>query len=154
MELKLPDILATKQDVVRIHRDLQAFMDTAAQSILRHEKPVKYPGISDSLRAVAVANQINLHNEEAAQRLLDDLGQLKEKMIVIHISFTTDPPVEVLHKIVAWLRQEINPQIVIQVGLQPSIAAGIILRTPKHQYDFSLRQHLYKQRDKLIEAIK
>jgi len=39
------------------------------------------------------------------------------------------------------------------VGLQPTIAAGIVLRTPNHQFDFSLRQHLYKNRAKLREAL-
>ena len=148
--LKLPVILTTKQDVTHVHRELQNFCDLVVQSFARHEKPIKYPPISDSLRALAVDNQINLHEEKACKTLLGDIEELKNSLIIMHISFPNDPPPDILQKIVTWLRKEFSPIIVIQVGLQPSIAAGIILRTPNRQYDFSLRQHLYKNRDKLI----
>jgi F0F1-type ATP synthase delta subunit len=55
---------------------------------------------------------------------------------------------------IIWLRKEIDPRIIIHVGLQPTIAAGIVLRTPNKQFDFSLRRHLYKNRDKLLEVLK
>jgi F0F1-type ATP synthase delta subunit len=154
VDLKLPEALATKQDVVRVRRELQAFRDAAVQSVMRHDRTIKYPGISDNLRALAVNNHIDLHDDKDCQQLQNQLNELKNNMIVIHISFTADPETAILHKIVTWLRQEIDPKIVIQVGLQPSIAAGIIIRTPNRQFDFSLRQHLYKQKAKLIEAIK
>lgn len=153
MELKLPPSLTTKQDLTRVHRELQVFNDLSLQSVMRHDKPVKYPAISDSLREVAVLNQIDLRQENACKKLLDGLEVLKEKAIIIRISFSSDPPEEILQKIVIWFRKEIDQHIVIQVGLQPTIAAGIVLSTPNHQYDFSLRQHLYKNRNKLIEAL-
>jgi len=153
VELKLPPSLTTKQDLTRVHRELQVFNDLSLQSVMRHDKPVKYPAISDSLREVAVLNQIDLRQENACKKLLDGLEVLKEKAIIIRISFSSDPPEEILQKIVIWFRKEIDQHIVIQVGLQPTIAAGIVLSTPNHQYDFSLRQHLYKNRNKLIEAL-
>jgi F0F1-type ATP synthase delta subunit len=152
--LKLPVILTTKQDVIHVHRELQHFYDSVVQATIRHESPVKYPAISDSLRALAVDNKINLHDERSCKNLLNDLEKLRDSLIILHISFPNDPPTDILQKIVTWLRKEISPNVVIQVGLQPSIAAGIVLRTSNHQYDFSLRQHLYKNRDKLVEVFK
>lgn len=153
MELKLPIILASRQDITHVHRELRSFTDNIMQSIMRHDNPVKYPAISANLRALAIENQIDLRDEEACQRLLTDLEKLKDEALSVHISFPVDPSPEVTQKLVAWLRKEVDPRIVIQVGLQPSIAAGIVMRTPNHQFDFSLRQHLYRNRAKLKEAL-
>lgn len=152
MELKLPNSIASRQDLTRVHRELREFNDFAMQSIMRHDNPVQYPAISDNLRGLAIENQIDIRDEHLCNKLLNDLEQLKIKAPSIHISFPTDPSAEVLQKLVAWFRQEIDKNIVIQVGLQPTIAAGIVLRTENHQFDFSLRRHLYKNRAKLKEA--
>lgn len=153
MELKLPTILASKQDITHVHRELRVFLDLVMQSIMRHDNPIHYPAISSTLRALAVENQIDLRDETSCKQLLVQLEDLKHNAPAVHISFPVDPPAEVTQKIVTWLRKEVDPRIVIQVGLQPTIAAGIVLRTPNKQFDFSLRQHLYRNRDKLKEAL-
>lgn len=154
MELKLPTILASKQDVTYVHRELRAFSDLVMQSIMRHDNPIKYPPISATLRALAVENQIDLRSEDSCKQLLLYLENLKHNAPTVHISFPSDPSPEVVQKIVLWLRKEVHPSIIIQVGLQPTIAAGIVMRTPNRYFDFSLRQHFYKNRGKLMEVIR
>lgn len=153
MELKLPTILASRQDITHVHRELRVFLDMVMQSIMRHDNPVQYPGISTTLRALATENQIDLRDEAACQELLNRLEKLKNDAPTLHISFPIDPSPEVIQKLILWFRKEIDPRIIIQIGLQPTIAAGIVLRTPNHQFDFSLRQHLYRNREKLKEAL-
>lgn len=154
MELKLPSILASKQDITHVHRELRVFSDLVMQSIMRHEKNIKYPPISATLRALAVENQLDLRDEEICKKLLAALENLKHHAPAIHISFPADPSPEVVQKLVLWLRKEVDPSIVIQIGLQPTIAAGIVMRTSNHYFDFSLRRHFYNNRNKLIEALR
>lgn len=154
MELKLPLSLASKNDVSHLHRELRLFIDAIMQSALRHDNPIKYPAISAMLRDTARLNQVDLRDQAAAEKLLDALKSLKAHAPVVHISFPRDPGVEVVQKLVNWFRTEVDPRIVIQVGLQPTIAAGVVVRTPSRQYDFSLRKHLYKNQDKLMEALR
>lgn len=153
MDLKLPGSVASRRDVIRLHREVRIFYDSVEQSIMRHENPIKYPGISENLRAIALENQIDLKDTKKCQILIDKLDVIKDKAPSVHISFPTEPTPEIMQKLVEWFRAEINPHIVIQVGMQPTIAAGIILRTPNKQFDFSLRKHLYQNRHKLTEAI-
>ena len=153
MELRLPTILASRQDITHVHRELRVFLDLVMQSIMRHDNPVKYPGISSTLRALATENQIDLRDEAACKQLLEALEKLKNEAPTLHISFPVDPSPEVIQKLIIWFRTEVDPRIVIQIGLQPTIAAGIVIRTPNHQFDFSLRQHLYHNRNKLKEAL-
>jgi hypothetical protein len=153
VDLKLPGSVASRRDVIRLHREVRIFFDSVEQSIMRHENPVRYPGISEHLRAVALDNQIDLKDLKKCQQLIDDLDLIKDKAPSVHVSFPTEPTPEIMQKLVEWFRQEIDQHIVIQVGMQPTIAAGIILRTPNKQFDFSLRKHLYQNRHKLAEAI-
>lgn len=153
MDLRLPNLIASRQDITKVNRELRIFLDMVTQSVLRHDNPIQYPAISAYLRALATDNQIDLRDEKACQELLNKLEILKLKSPTVRISFPAEPDQVVLQKLVAWFRKEIDPKIVIQVGLQPTIAAGIVLRTPNHQFDFSLRQRLYKETDKLKEAL-
>jgi predicted secreted Zn-dependent protease len=83
VELKLPIILASRQDITHVHRELRLFTDTIMQSIMRHDNPVKYPAISANLRALAVENQIDLRDQEACQKLLADLEKLKDEALCV-----------------------------------------------------------------------
>lgn len=153
MELTLPTVIASRQDITHVHRELRLFDDAAMQSVMRHDNPVKFPPISSKLRGLVQQNQVDLREEADRKKLLATLDTLKNNAPTIHISFPAEPSPEVLQKLVTWLRKEIDPRIVIRVGMQPTIAAGVIVRTPNHQFDFSLRQHLQKNRDKLIERL-
>jgi F0F1-type ATP synthase delta subunit len=64
---------------------------------------------------------------------------------------TADP--ESLQQLALWLRTTINPQAVIAVGLQPSLVAGVYLRTPNHVHDLSLRAMLKNGRGLLVEEL-
>lgn len=154
IDLKIPEVLVTRQDLVKIHRELSNFSDAVNQSILRHEKPVKYPAISPELKSVAVTNQIDLGKDHARKVLLQQFQELMDASTTLHISFPSEPSGEVVAKLINWFRQEINPHIFLVIGLQPNIIAGIVLRTANKQFDFSLRNNLSKKEPTLIEALK
>lgn len=153
MELNLPTAISTRHDLALVHRELRNFYDLMIQSVMRHENPIKYPPISDGLRQLAIVNQLDLRQESTCEQLIEQLEYLKSHAPTIHISFPVEPSREALDKLIGWLRAEIDKTIVISVGLQPSIAVGIVARTPNRQFDFSLRKHLENSREKLKEAI-
>jgi F0F1-type ATP synthase delta subunit len=151
--LKLPSTIATKSDLTQVHRELRIFLDLTMQSIMRHDSPVKMPAVSSQLRQLAADNQLSLANQQATKKLLAALETTKKQASVVHISFASEPTHQVLYKIVQWFRQEVDPNIVISVGLQRSIAAGVVLRTPNRQFDFSLRKHLEHSKAGLSKII-
>lgn len=153
-DLKIPVILVSRQDLVKVHRELSNFIDAINQSALRHEKTIKYPEISMELKDLSQLNQINLGNSTACSQLLSKLQSLIVSSPTIHVSFPSEPSKEVVDKLVTWFRKEINPHIFMIIGLQPTITAGIILRTTNKQFDFSLRSNLTKEEPTLVEAIK
>ena len=76
MELTLPTVIASRQDITHVHRELRLFDDSAIQSVIRHDNPVKYP-ISSKLRGLVQQNQIDLRDETARKKLLISLDALK-----------------------------------------------------------------------------
>jgi F0F1-type ATP synthase delta subunit len=152
-KIKLPINVASKQDVTSIHRELTVYIDQITQSTIRDNADAALPPVSEGLKSLAAENKIDLRSEKDCAILHALLEEVKQLAPSVHISFSVEPSPEILQKIVAWFREKIDPQIIIQVGLQPTIAAGIVLRTPNKQFDFSLRSQLYKNRSKLIEAL-
>ncbi|HSH55760.1 MAG TPA: hypothetical protein VK983_02970, partial [Candidatus Limnocylindrales bacterium] len=97
--------------------------------------------------------KMNLLRKTDREKLLKYLSALLDKAPVLHMSFASDPSAAFMDKLVVWLRQNIHPQVLVRIGLQPSVAAGCILRTANKEYDFSLRQALDDQKPLLIAKL-
>ena len=78
---------------------------------------------------------------------------LKDKVPVLHMTFSVTADVESLQTLTQWVRNSVHPQAVIAVGLQPSLVAGVYLRTPNHIHDFSVRGALEGRHGLLIEEL-
>jgi len=150
----LPLSIITIIDLSRVGRELEALNEFMVQSAIRTPgTSMALPRLSKLLDDAANANKLNLLEEKDRQALLNALGYLKMHAPKMHISFSAEPSGVFIGKIAEYIRKNISPVALIQVGLQPTIAAGCILRTPNHQFDLSLRQHLRGSRGKLSELI-
>lgn len=153
--LALPSLVAGPTDVMRLRRELESLNNYLSQAALRQggEESAKLPKTSRMLDEFAGLNKLNLllgADREAADAFLKNLI---EHAPMVHISFAVDPSAAFVDKIVIWLRQNIDPLLLLQVGLQPTIAAGCVVRTPNHYYDLSLRRHFESKRQLLLEKL-
>ena len=153
-QLELPILIFGPLEVRRLARELEALEEYIEQSEIR--EPGKQPALPKTSRlldALAANNNLNLLVDDSRKTLKSFLAEIDQKAPVIHISFATDPSSAFTAKIVAWLRTNIHPYALLHLGLQPSIAAGCIVRTSNKSFDFSLRNRFYEQRALLLEAI-
>jgi F0F1-type ATP synthase delta subunit len=150
--ISLPESISTKQDLLHVVRELQNFVDRQTQDSIRG-KQAEFHDVSDMLQKLAETNGVDLQEADDCKNLLTSLEAIKKSHPSVHLSFASEPSKEVLKKIVLWFRKNTNANVLIQVGLQPSIAAGVILRTPNKSFDFSLRTKLHENRNKLIEVL-
>lgn len=152
--IQLPVAVVSPIDVGRLLRELEALDEFLRQVAVRKTgEPMSLPRTSKLLEDIARDNNLNLLNEAERQHLLKFMRDLKTNAPVLHISFAADPSSVFLRKLMEWLRREIHPQLLVRIGLQPSIAAGCIVRSPDKYFDFSLRQHFLEKRGLLIERI-
>ncbi len=125
--------------LLREMSDLEDFLVEAA--VRKAGSSVVLPK-TGRLAEVSKENGINLLDKDQRLELTAKLEEMQTKAPVIHISFASDPPLNFTYKLVQWFRTRIHPYALVQVGLQPTIAAGCVLRTPNKYFDMSLRQHL------------
>ena len=144
--LKLPMVIATKADLVNVLRNLEEVLDTYVENSVRSQEGVDFisrSDVSSNLAALVQANQLKV--EVATLKALQTwLTRLKDHAPMVRFTFASDPTPEFLGQIVSWLRQSSGQFVLIRYGIQPAIAAGCLLYTPAHRYDFSLRSKILK----------
>jgi hypothetical protein len=151
--LILPNTVISKSEVSKCLRELEGLNDYFHQAGLRGSKDQTLPTPSKSLESIATINKLNLITPEARQEVGAFLAALKAKAPVVHMSFPSDASDQFLTKLLEWFRTNVHPHILLQVGLQPELAAGCTLRTPNKFFDFSFRRRFEASKEKLITAI-
>lgn len=152
--LTLPVLVFGIVEVRRLKRELEALDEFIRQDRLRDPgKQAALPRISRLLDALATDNNRNLLQEADRQQLRGFLQTVEQSAPTIHISFASDPSSALSAKLVGWLRSNIHPAVLLQTGLQPTIAAGCVLRTANHSFDFSLRERFNEQKPLLLQAL-
>lgn len=154
MDIKLPPAVVSRYDIARLLREIESLNDLFTQEKIRASKTKKSVSLSHILASVSSDNHLDLTKAEVRQELSQKLTKLKEQAPVIHISFASEPDAIVTEKIILWFRREIDPRVLLTIGVQPSIAAGCVVRTRNNYFDFSLRQHLLTNSNLLIEKLK
>lgn len=144
--LKLPLTVIGQQDVSRLVRELNSLNDFFVGAKARTTgTAMQLPKLTRMLDRLARDNGLNLLQESDRGRLQAGLQQILTKAPNLHISFAAEPSPKAVEKILEWLRQNIHSQTLLAVGLQPSIAAGCVLRSPNKVFDMSLSASLNKQ---------
>lgn len=151
----LTPLIASPSDLRRARRELEALDEFLRQSSLRQGgKEVKLPTISRVIEELAADSDLNMLKKTDRDRLMKFITLLTQKAPVIHMTFASEPSARAMAKLMTWLRENVHPQVVVSVGIQPSIAAGCIVRTANRQFDFTLRQSLDNQTEKFITNLR
>ena len=153
-KLKLPDRIAGTADLAKTQRELEKVDDFLYQTRIRTPgRPVTLPKSSKMLDDLAEINAMSLLEEAERKKLLEALANLAENPPVMHISFASEPSSSFLQKIVAWSRQNIDPYLLVNVGLQPSVIVGCEVRTTNKVFDMSLRNKFEQMHDVLAKKL-
>lgn len=154
-DLHLPVSTVTVVDIGHLQRELEALNNFLAQAAARESgESVTMPKTTKSFEDFAKQNNLQLHQKGDREKLEKFLEYIRQSAPVIHMSFAAEPSAKGMQKIVTWLRNEIDPNVLLQVGLQPSIAAGCVLRTTNKYFDFSMRKHFNDQNELLIQSLR
>jgi F0F1-type ATP synthase delta subunit len=154
MAIQLSTNIVSQVDVARILRELKNLDDFfIAAKTRKAGSPMQLPRLTRLLDQVARENNYNLLEESHRKALYQELDQIIGTAPLLHISFAAEPSTQALEKILIWFRTNIHAQALLQVGLQPTIAAGCVLRTNNKVFDMSLRENLSKQKPFLVQLI-
>lgn len=154
-KLKLSNRISGTSDLIKTIRELEKIDDFLYQTHLRMPgRPVTLPKSSKTLDDLAQVNNVSLLDEKERKQLLKSLEEARDKSLVMHISFATEPSSSFLEKITGWCRENVDPYVLINVGLQPSVVVGCEVRTTNKVFDMSLRSKFEEMRQILIKKLK
>ena len=138
-------------DINRLLRELEALEETLVGERREEKAPLK---VTDLLNRAATASDFHLAEKTDRSGLHEQLSQIRDHAPRLQISFASEPSPKVVETLLGWLRTNVHPYSLLQIGLAPSIAAGCVLRTPNKIFDLSLRASFEKQKPYLVELIK
>lgn len=151
---QLPNGAVTRADIGRLAREVETIDNfLRAGEIRQPGTPTQLPKTSKLFEEVVSINRLNMLNEPDRQTLTRFLQKIRVEAPVLHISFSSDPSPIFQQRLITWIRQQMHPQMVLQIGLQPSIGAGCVVRSTNKYFDFSLRQRFKDQRPLLISKL-
>lgn len=154
MALELPITVVTPADLNRLIREAEGVEDFLQQSKIRTPgSPINLPRLSRGLDDICRHNNVNLLDDGSRAKLIDVLKRLKEVAPKIHISFPTEPNGSFIGSLIDYLRREIHPYVILQIGIQPNLAIGCVIRSRSKYFDFSLRKHLESQKSSLLKIV-
>jgi len=152
--LTLPIQITSRVEVGRLLREVEQVDDFLKQGAVREPgTAVKMPKTSRLLDELVEVNNMNLLHDDDRARVWSFLIAVKTKAPLLHMSFGADPAPAFVQKLMTWLRKEIHPLLLLEVGLQPNIGAGCVVRGTSAYFDFSLREHFKKQRPLLLTKL-
>jgi len=152
----LPTSVVTKLDVSRLVSELEQLDNELTAASVRASTGTTEnvnPVMSTQLADFLEQNKLALTESHERTEIIKQARLLKYKVPVIQMTFAVTADAESLQQITQWLRTSVHPQAVIAVGLQPSLVAGVYVRTPNHVHDLSLRAAFDGSRDVLVKEL-
>ena len=154
-QLKLPNSIATKSDLVGVIRNVDEVLDNYIENKVRDMEGVDFksrPDVTSNLAELVSINKLEV-NVDTLKSLKQWLDHLNEHAPIDRFTFASDPNPEFVGGIVNWLRTATGQFVIIRYGVQPTIAAGCLMYTPARMYDFSLRSRLLKSGQVFLGAL-
>lgn len=152
--IHLPTGIVSTGDARRLRRDIAALEETLQAIRLRTNAPVaKLPRLSRSLEEFGSTNRLNFLLPDDRHHAAVFMDYVLKKAPVLRISFASEATRKFTTELVLWLRANFDSEMLVEIGLEPNIAAGCIVRTTDKVFDFSLIKHLEEQRPMLMEKL-
>jgi hypothetical protein len=152
LTVKLPPALIGRAHLAQLVRELEDVENNLERQKAKGEK-LSVPTLSQALADCVEMNKVELLVGTDRRDFKSALRTMKDKAPTMHFTFATQPDGESLQQLVEWVRQNIHPQALVSVGLQPALVGGVFVRTPNHVHDFSLRAKLHDSRGLIAEKL-
>lgn len=116
----------------------------------RSSSPPVFSAVTEEFLAI---NGIRTLNDATLRTVISTLESMKKdaKHLTISTGSMTTP--EWRAQIIDWLRTEISPKLFCSFSTNTAQGGGVILRTPKNQYDLTFKHKILENADRLTEVL-
>lgn len=151
----LPASVVGRTDVARLVRLVEQADNAVTSQAVRAKTGISSDTVTlpEQVAEFLQLNALSFDEGNARMEIIKQLRRLKDTAPVIHVTFAGEADRESLERLAYWFRTSVHRQVILSVGVQPSLVAGVYVRTPNHVHDLSLKAALKDGRSLLIKDL-
>lgn len=159
MKLKLPDSVASKQDLTTLISEIHIYAKWWAHESIKKRIDVKHSSAPPPMSpgAAQVIHEWGAKQEVSRQRL-DELITLLESYgksaTAITITLPAPPTADIKATLVGWCRTNIAPGVLVTFGFNATLLGGMVVRFGSRVYDWSFRRQILANRSQFSEVLR
>ncbi len=158
MNLKLPETIASKQDISTLIAEIREYAQWFEHETIKRRMNVTELSTPPQFSTTAVRLIHDLSVEHTVT--LELITQLAKELEVYaqtapNISITLAAPItpSVKEELVRWCRENISPMTLVSFTFNTTLLGGLVVRYGSHVYDWSFRRKILDNRSRLAEVL-
>lgn len=159
MKLKLPDSVASLQDLAALQLELHDYTKWVAHESVKqrvgakHNNPAPFltPAASELLRAW---NGTKAETPQSLDSLMKTLEEYRSSAPAITVTLAAPPTSTIKATLVAWCRQNIAPNVLISFQFNATLLGGMVIRYGSRVFDWSFRRQILGARQTFPEVLR
>lgn len=159
MKLRLPDSVATSQDVSALQLELRDYARWFAHEAIKQRTNARHASEAPTLSGacqemLATEGGKKGVDRELLDKLIKELDHYTRTADVITFTLAAPPTASVKASLVKWSRTNIAPDILVSFQFNTTILGGIVVRYGSRVFDWSFRRQILANRSNFAEVLR
>jgi F0F1-type ATP synthase delta subunit len=159
MKLKLPDSVASLQDLAALQLELHEYTKWLAHEAVKQRVKASSSTATPALTPSATELLRNWHGAKAItpqslDSLLKTLEEYRSSAPALTITLAAPPTSSIKAALVAWCRQHIAPNVLISFQFNATLLGGMVIRYGSRVFDWSFRRQILAARQNFPEVLR
>jgi F0F1-type ATP synthase delta subunit len=159
MKLKLPDSVASSQDLLSLSIEIQNYSQWLAhETIKKHviggkisEQPMLSQAAKDMIRMWSEHNTVD---KKALEQLVTALKAYDRSALLVNVTLSAPPTNQVKSTVVSWFRDNISHDVLVNFDFNSIILGGMVVRCGSRIFDWSFRRQILSNRNRIPEVLR
>ncbi len=155
----IPESIISPQDIARLDIELRDFADWFGHNTIKQSLHINKTAALPSLSPAAITllrsvSQQGVLTATALDNVLSAVRQIKDSAPTMTITLAAPPGLQTKQLLVAWCRQNIDQNMLVEFRFSAVILGGMIVRYGSRIFDWSFRRAILSNRDKFAEVLR
>ena len=159
MKLRLPDSIATSQDVTALQLELREYGRWFAHESIKQRAGAAHtsdaPLLSNACQELlgSLSSKKSL-TQATLDTLIKELEHYTRTADTVTFTLAAPPTASVKASLVKWSRTHIAPDILVNFQFNATILGGMVVRYGSRVFDWSFRRQILANRDTFTEVLR
>lgn len=159
MKLKLPDSIASPQDVSTLLLEVKEYSQWFSHELVKVESNIKHVSKSPELSAGAKALFQEVFSKKSIDKdslddLIDILSKYNSDAPIMTITLAAPAPNNVKEALVAWCRNNLAKNTLVNFQFNTGLLGGMVVRFGSHIFDWSFRRQILAHKDNFPKVLR